>query len=260
MLDHYKTVDHRPVPAQGMIDIHCHLLPGVDDGCKTVEESLRTIRGLMERGFVGSICTPHVWPDMMPDNSPPNIARWVRELQAVLDDEGLDYTLWPGGEMRLDPVTLAWVEENGLVSLAGSKYILVDLWMEEWPDFADAFFRRVLDQGLQPILAHPERLLQTDEQIPVVLDRLMAMGVLLQGNANSITGREGEKAARWVMKLLHQGKYHFLGLDQHGPQTMESRMEGLARMRIEAGVEAFDRYWQDRPREILTDALNAVHA
>src|SRR5262245_36599080 len=88
-------------PAPGKIDIHSHILPGIDDGCKTLEESFECVRKLTDAGFIGSICTPHIWPEAFPDNTAANIRDWVIALQQQIDAAGLSYRLWPGGEVRL---------------------------------------------------------------------------------------------------------------------------------------------------------------
>src|SRR5947209_11686585 len=100
----------REVKRMGFIDLHSHLLPGIDDGCVAPEESLACVRRLQAEGFSGTVCTPHILPDIYPHNTPDRIKVRVAELQERLRAEGLDYQLWAGGEVRLDPGTLSWFE------------------------------------------------------------------------------------------------------------------------------------------------------
>ena len=105
----------------GFIDLHSHLLPGIDDGCVTLEQSLACVRRLMERGFTGTACTPHIWLEQFPANVPANISRWVEELSGHLGEQGLEYRLWPGGEVRIARDTVAWFEEHGVPTLVKDR-------------------------------------------------------------------------------------------------------------------------------------------
>src|SRR3954447_11849642 len=130
----------RPGPKEkrmGFIDLHSHLLPGIDDGCVAPEESLACVRRLHAQGFVGTVCTPHILPDIYPHNTPDRIAARVADLNDRLVVAGLDYQLWPGGEVRLDPGTLSWFATMGVPTLGPGRHVLVDYWGQRWPEFAD---------------------------------------------------------------------------------------------------------------------------
>src|SRR5262245_32791323 len=100
-----------------MIDLHSHLLPGIDDGCRTVNESLACVGTLLNHGFTGSVCTPHVGMTIFPENIPANIAKQVDVLQQQVRATGLEYQLWAGGELRIDEDTLSWLGEHGVPTL-----------------------------------------------------------------------------------------------------------------------------------------------
>src|SRR3954470_2914039 len=119
------------------IDTHCHILPGVDDGCSQISESLDCIRQFMAAGYVGSICTPHIIPRAYPRNIPSQVREWVAELQQVLVENGIDYQLWAGGEVVLDPDNWKWFERDGVPTLGTSRAVLMDWWGPTWPEFAD---------------------------------------------------------------------------------------------------------------------------
>src|SRR5687767_14764730 len=97
----------------GRVDIHSHLLPGVDDGCADADESLACVRRLKAAGFVGSICTPHIYPAMFPENRIDNIRGWVAALQRRIDTAGLDYRVWAGGELRIADDMIEWMRDHG---------------------------------------------------------------------------------------------------------------------------------------------------
>ncbi|MCC7203924.1 MAG: hypothetical protein IT441_02505 [Phycisphaeraceae bacterium] len=223
------------LPPTGRIDIHAHLIPGVDDGCQTIEESLACVRLLKQNGYVGTICTPHMaWVDDLPECTPAHVAEWVSQLRRQLKEHGENYAIWPGGELRLFDGVIDWLKQHGVPTLAGSRCVLTDMWETRWPTYAIPAFRWLLDQGYQPILAHPERL-NCPEELPARLVEVQAMGVWLQGNANCFTGAEGYHADIFVRQFLAEGRYRLLGLDMHRPDTLPSRFDGLDIAQRESG-------------------------
>lgn len=216
-----------PSSAPGRIDLHSHLLPGIDDGCQDLAESLACIRQLIAAGFVGSVCTPHVIRDSYPRNRPPAIARAVNELAQAVAEAGLDYRLWPGGEVRLGRSMRAWLEEIGIPTLGDSRWVLVDHWGAFWPPEADDHLAWLAEQGYRVLLAHPERMELTFGSLDEVLARLAAGGVVLQGNLNSFGGREGLRAQELARRLWSAGQYEVLATDTHNPLGLVRRLAAL---------------------------------
>lgn len=239
------------LPDVGRIDLHSHLLPGIDDGCHTVSESLICVEMLIEQGFCGTVCTPHIVLNLYPNNTPANIAIAVERLQEAIDREGLAYRLWPGGEVRIHEDTISWFEAVGIPTLGPGKSVLLDWWGHGWPRFANEIFRYLLDRGYQPILAHPERMGFDDEQLSVVLKTLRRMGVRLQGNFNSISGGEGPAAEECAKRLLAEGAYDFLASDMHRPHSLEGRFQGLHWLTEELGAEKLKGTLERRTRALL---------
>ncbi len=237
-------------PPSGYIDIHSHLLPGVDDGCADLEQSLACVHRLMEAGFVGSICTPHIYPEIFPDNKPTNIAQWTRQLRQALADNGVDYPIWSGGELRLLPDSVSWMQEHGVPTLAESRCVLMDFWEKKWPRCVEETMRWLLDNGYQPILAHPERLPATPD-LDKRLMALEAMGVWLQGNFRCMTGEEGYHADRLVRHLLQGGRYKLMAMDMHRPETLEGRLDGLQLVAAEFGQGTLEQLAITAPRELI---------
>jgi protein-tyrosine phosphatase len=237
-----------PVPP-GRIDIHSHLLPGIDDGCQDLSESLECVRRLNQAGYVGTICTPHLWPDQYPEITPANIAVWTDQLARHIADAGLPHRLWPGAELRLFRDAIDWMNANGVPTLAGSRCVLADLWDDRWPRFADRVLDWLLDHHYQPILAHPERL--PGGEIEPVVPSLLARGVWLQGNLRSLTGEEGYFADQLSRQFLSQGRYRLMGMDLHGLDGLEGRLDGLSLLEAEFGRETVEQLVTIAPRRLI---------
>jgi len=241
----------RETPAVGRIDLHSHLIPGVDDGCASLADAIECIEALMAHGYTGSVCTPHLGPDWFPENTPSRTAKRVAALEERLEERGLAYRLWAGGELRIAPDTRRWIEDVGVPTLGHGNCVLVDYWGPTWPVGADDLLGYLIEQGYQPILAHPERMGLADEELEAVLMRVEAMGVLLQGNLNSRSGGEGLEAERRLHSLLAADRYHLLASDLHGPETLEGRLRGLGLFEADLGRERLAVFLERRPREIL---------
>lgn len=211
----------------GRIDTHSHILPGIDDGCVNVIDTLNCVRQFMIAGYVGTICTPHVNPRHYPNITPTRIREWVQELQTLLTTHGLEYRLWPGGELAIAEDNWSLFEAQGIPTLGNSRAILMDWWESTWPAFADVFMDRLQAEGYQPILAHPERMQIPRLELQRLVDDLTDRGVWLQGNFNSFSGGEGQQAQELSHGWLQEGRYHILASDAHQPRRLEGRFAGL---------------------------------
>ncbi len=235
------------------IDIHCHLIPAIDDGCISPKESLESIRMLIDHGYTASICTPHHWPQRFPHITPDHVAIWVDDLQKQVTAEGLDYTLYAGGEMRVARDTPAELDRHEPPTLAGSRYVLMDFWEPRWPKFLDKTADWLLDHQYQPILAHPERSV-TGKEFDRMLDRLTDRGVLLQGNLRSFTGCNGPVAANYAKWLLREDRYTLLALDAHRPDSLPDRLAGLEIVTELVGSEKLAELIEHRPKAMFLNA------
>jgi protein-tyrosine phosphatase len=243
----------------GFIDLHSHLIPGVDDGCRRAYDSLACIRRLREVGFTGSVCTPHVWPDLYPANTPAAIRGWVDALRDAVAAAGIDYWLWPGGEIRIARGMKDWFDRHGVPTLGASRCVLVDYWGGDWPPFADDFLEWLLAGNYQPILAHPERMGLADVALFRLADSLIKRGVWLQGNLRSLAGGEGTAAQSQLESLVRKGRVHALATDTHGPGDIEGRLKGIESLRL-LKAEAAATLLAVRPAEVLGTASFSGYA
>lgn len=234
----------------GRIDIHSHLLPGIDDGCATLIESLDSIRTLKQYGYVGTICTPHCWPNNFPHITPKHIQAWTDALAEEIDKAGLDYLLWTGGELRIYPGAIKWMQAHGVPTLADSNYVLCDFWEPRWQDWIDETLDWLINEGYTPILAHPERS-PTRDDFESHLDRIVEKGVLLQGNLRCFTGEEGHYPDQAVRQYMSEGRYTLLALDMHRPAALQGRLDGIALAQEEFGKDKVNAMIDSEVRRLI---------
>ena len=233
----------------GRIDVHSHLLPTLDDGCRSVEESIACARMMVEAGYTHSFCTPHVWPNL-PNNTVLNIPAYTAALQRVLHEAGVALRLIPGGEINLRPDTPE-TAVDALVSYGMMrKFVLIDLWCETLPPFFEPAVRWLQERGVKVILAHPERM-EAVQKDPDLADYFAEVGLLLQGNLQCFSDEPGHPRRRTVERYLLEGRYFLLGSDLHNLPSLPMRLEGLKRAIDLAGAEVVDRLTIANPATLL---------
>lgn len=196
-----------------LIDIHCHLLPGIDDGATDLDTSLRMAEAFVADGVTTVACTPHILPGLYP-NQGPQIRAHVAALQRELDDRGIPLHLVAGADVHIAPDLSAGLRNGRILSLADSRYVLIEPPHHVMPlRLEDAFFQ-LLSSGYVPILTHPERLTWVDSNYDAII-RLVHRGTLLQLTSGSLSGAFGKSARYWAEKMLDDGVAHFLATDSH---------------------------------------------
>jgi len=237
----------------GRIDVHSHLLPGLDDGCRTLHESVECARLMVEAGYTHSFCTPHVWPSL-PNNTVERIPRYTAELQAALDAAEVALRLVPGGEINLHANT-PFAMMDALVSFGMlRKFVLIDLWAERLPPFFKPGVEWLQAQGVKVILAHPERMAAVQRD-PELADYFQEIGLLLQGNLQCFSDPVGSPTRRTAERYLLEGRYFLLGSDLHNLPSLPMRLDGLKRAIDLAGEETVNRLTVHNPRELLPPSL-----
>lgn len=233
----------------GLIEVHSHLLPAVDDGSRSPEESLDIARCVVERGYSQLVCTPHYWPDL-PHNNVKEVARKVAELQALLDRNSVPLKLHPGGEINLHPSVLS-IPQNEIPTYANlGRHVLADTWVHHWPEWLTPVIRHLQTGGRTVILAHPERLGLVHSEDDA-LDRLADLGVLFQGNMYCLVDPEGEPTRDTAETMLEQDRYFCMGGDLHRVDTLGKRWKGLESLVRRVGTEQATRLLRDHPATLL---------
>jgi len=214
-----------------MIDLHCHILPNVDDGSQSVEESLKMAERAVEDGIQAIVATPHSL-DGVYTNRVEDVVSGVTALQGALSANHLDLKLHPGADLHLctDMVQRISSREACTIDDAG-KYILLELPSQMIPNrVKDEIFALKLN-GITPIITHPERnaVVQHD---PGILYELLQMGALSQVTAMSLTGDFGEFIGRVSATLLRYRLVHIIASDAHSakdrPPVLSDAVERAA--------------------------------
>lgn len=204
-----------------MIDLHLHILPGIDDGSGSIEESVKMARKLAGLGFNGVFCTSHYIADspQVADNQTKNRLR--EQLQTELDKAGIKLKLMPGNEIYIDPKMVDYLVKGKASCLGGElnnrskhQHVLFEL-----PFYAEVSYLRDIifelkAKGLVPVLAHPERYLFIQKKKEVIFE-IVKLGVKLQSNYGSIVGQYGGKAKKIMKFLLKNRLVSYLGTDIH---------------------------------------------
>lgn len=235
----------------GRIDVHSHLLPGVDDGCKTLADSLACARALVGAGYTHAFCTPHVWPgyEHVHVGSVPGL---VSDLQAKFDEESVPLRLMPGGEINLTSTYASLTAPRDVVTYGmNGKYALFDIWVDKLPVHFEPAVKWFQSLGIQPILAHPERMRAVQDD-PGLADYFAKLGLLLQGNVQCFSDPAHTDTNRIALRFLAEDRYFMLGSDLHNPATLPCRLAGLERVRREVGESKLDELTITHPSRLIT--------
>ena len=223
-------------PHPPFVDIHCHLLPQLDDGAATWKESLRMARSALADGISTIVATPHQFGPH--GHCPDRIRARTIQLQQQLDDQGIALRMLAGAEVRIEAGLVAHWREGRLLALAGrDRHVLLELPHEVYLPL-DRLVSELRTAGLVAILAHPERNLAILAR-PDLLGPLVKGGCLLQVTAGSLLGRFGPAVERLGQSLVRQGIVHFVASDAHDSEgrapLLSAAFECVAEL---AGVDA----------------------
>lgn len=193
-------------------DIHCHLIPGIDDGAPSVEKGMDLARALNRWGITKVIATPHVTEDTY-ENTPETIAGPLRELRSAIETEGLDLDVSHSAEFRIDDFSLQQIESGNIVPFPGNYLLVENSFVQEPWDMDRTLFNLKI-KGFKLILAHPERYSYYQENHKRYT-ALHTNGMYFQINVLSLAGHYGKEAKRTAEWLAENGLVDFIGTDIH---------------------------------------------
>ena len=232
-----------------MVDIHCHILPGVDDGARSIDESLGMLSKLAAVGVETVVATPHILRGSYEISSPER-QEMVASLQKAAEENDIKIQIKPGAEYYLAPQILADIDKLEEFTINNNgKYILVELPMQIVPPSMEEIFFSLKVKGITPILAHPERNAKIC-QSPNILFNFVLKGCLTQINVGSILGHFGMEIRKVARGLLTHRLAHVIASDMHSvySPTMDQVVPEVERL---VGKERAARMFIDTPRQIL---------
>lgn len=200
------------------VDMHSHILPGIDDGAPDVETSMRLIDGLIAMGYKKLIATPHIMSDIHP-NTPDTIEAAKQLLQAELNKRAYTIPISYAAEYMLDENFLPLVKAGNLLTFGNNIVLVETMFLELPPNLEDILFQ-MQTHGYQPLLAHPERYHYVDKDL-TRLNPFRDRNCLLQCNALSFTGYYGKREQEITFRLLDAGLIDFIGSDMHHDRHLE---------------------------------------
>lgn len=207
-----------------MIDIHCHILPEVDDGAQSMEDSLAMAKQAVSEGITSIIATPH-HKNGQYENIKQDIINKVAELNEVLTAESIPLTIYPGQESRIYGELLEDYQKEEVLSLNnGNKYLFIELPSSSVPRYTERLLYDILMHGLTPIIVHPER----NREIltsPEILYEFVKKGALTQVTAASLTGGFGKKIKKFSMQLIEANLTHFISSDAHNVTSRNFKLQ-----------------------------------
>jgi protein-tyrosine phosphatase len=236
-----------------MIDLHSHFLPCMDDGASDLATALEMARMAVADGVEIQACTPHILPGLYHNNGP-QIRLATRMLQGHLDHHGIPLRLVAGADAHLAPDLVEGLRTGRVLSLADTRYVLVEPPHHVAPlRLVESFFALLL-AGYVPVLTHPERLSWITTH-HAAIERLFQGGVLMQLTAGSLTGVFGRGPRYWAERMLDEGRAHILASDAHGVGRRRPDLgRGYDAAAKRVGEEEAGLLVLGRPRLILANA------
>ncbi len=216
VLNWFRKTKSSEISNSILVDIHSHLLPGLDDGVKTIEESTEIIERFVALGYQKLITTPHVMSDSYRNTSEGILAK-RDELVAHLNAMNIKIEIEAAAEYYLDEVFMKKIEQGTPLLTFGDQYLLFETNFMTEPLNLKEFIFMASTKGYKLVLAHPERYIFLQHDFNKVED-LINRGVYFQLNTSSLTGYYSKEAQRTAQKLVERGWVHFLGSDCHSSQ------------------------------------------
>jgi protein-tyrosine phosphatase len=235
-----------------MTDIHCHILPGVDDGAENMDEAVAMARMAWESGVRTIIATPHCnLPGETGNYRSSAMARRFNTLRKAVRDAGIDLEILPGAEVLCTPKVPQLLDEKKLITLADSRYLLVEFFFDTPAEDITVMLDAVAAEGCCPLVAHPERY-EAVKRAPEAAYAWYRKGYLLQLNKGSLLGAFGKTVQKTALHLLNRQVVHTVASDAHRATARTPHMQELtAFLRKQCSPDYVKLLTEDNPRRIL---------
>lgn len=233
-----------------MIDIHTHILPNIDDGARSIEETFNLIKEAKNAGFEAIVSTSHYMEGYYETDAPEREV-WVNAIYENLKAKNIDIELYLGNEIYMSENMIKLLEDGKASTINDTSYVLFEMPLNAEPlNLYDAIYE-MLQYKIVPILAHPERYSFVQKEPELIYD-LIQKGVLMQANFGSIIGQYGEKAKIIVKKFFENNMIHMLGSDVHRQNTIYPKMpQILSELKELIGEEKLKELTTTNPKLVL---------
>lgn len=206
-----------------MIDIHTHILPGIDDGPQSIQESIEILRKAADGGVKAIVATPHVL-ELPSENYWQRVSDTFNCVKEAVEWENISIEVILGAEVFISPDLPQTIKKNKWLTINnGNNYVLLELPVQEIPSFTDQTIFELLVRGIVPIVSHPERYLEIQNDTNKLF-KLVKKGALTQLNSGSLRGKYGKKVQKTAKTLLARNLIHMIGSDVHsvpnGPYSL----------------------------------------
>ncbi|UXR76403.1 MULTISPECIES: CpsB/CapC family capsule biosynthesis tyrosine phosphatase [unclassified Staphylococcus] len=208
-----------------MIDIHNHILVGVDDGPQSLDETITLLKQASAQGIKGIVATPHHLHTRY-SNTFESVLKAINELNQNEEIAQLDIQLYPGQEIRITDKILEDIEQGAIYGINKSRYLLIELPSNEVPHYTEKLLYEIQTKGFIPIIAHPERNKAIAQNINLLYE-LVNHGALSQLTASSLTGDLGKKIQKLSIQMIEHNLVHFVASDAHHVERRPFNMEAL---------------------------------
>lgn len=242
----------------GYVDIHNHILPGLDDGPRTMNESLLLAKAMVVVGYDTVIATPHSFEGKP---TPALISERLQELQHELNRHSVPLTLLPGSEPHIEPGLITSLEKGELQTLGNTSYFYIELpFSQPLPPYTEQLLFELSTKGFRPIIPHPERAEALQQDLKL-LHRLHSAGALFQVTWGALTGWLGPQAEKLARYLILNNLAHLMATDAHNATSRLLSVEKAATV-LDAicGPGTATQMLTTRPRQLLADQPLALPA
>ena len=235
-----------------MIDFHTHILPNIDDGSRSIDETFNLIKEAKEVGFEGIVLTSHYIENYYETDVPERDV-WVKAITENLQAKGIETNLYLANEIYISDNMMRLLEEGKASTINNSCYVLFELPLNSEPlNLYDVIYS-LQENKLIPILAHPERYSYVQKEPELVYD-LIDKGCLMQANYGSIIGQYGVKAEFIVRKFFENNMIHFLGSDVHRQNSIYPKIPfALEKIREIVGEQKLEELTTINPKLVLAN-------
>lgn len=233
-----------------MIDMHSHILPGIDDGSRSIEESIQMIKEAKEAGFEAIVSTSHYIEESY-SASKMQRQELIDMLNDKLQEENIKIEIYNGAEAYITPNLIKLIKEEKLPTLNNTKYLLMELPMNSQIIYLNRMISDLVSSGIIPVIAHPERYSYVQEN-PKMLMELLEIGAIFQANYGSIVGSYGREAEKTIKRLLKNDMIHLLGSDCHRKNSIYTEMKPiLKKLEKLIGKEKLEELTSINPQKVL---------